>query len=399
MDVWRSQRTTVKAWLCFRAAGGRRGAQRRGAQISYAEVPIGQRQGRGIVTSVGVSTLDGGGNPYITLLYEALRAKGIAIEEADLHPWVVYRGRQRYDVLHIHWPEYIMVGPGKGLAHAARAVAAAYALRISVGLLKRRGVRIVWTAHNIRPHSPDAPRAQVHLYRWLAADADAILVHTRYAAELVRQRLGRTGPIYVARHGNYVGVYASATVEREALRARYGVGKGDQVLLAFGQVRAYKRLVELVGDFASSSAPVRLMIAGPPKDADVARTLRKMVDASDRVVFLDRYIPDSEVAELYSLADLAVINYSEIFSSGALMLALSLGRAVLAPSQGTANEIVARPALFAWDHSPMEVLDDAFAVAPEVREAAALAAANSHGWTGSADVHIEAYEGTSRGIT
>lgn len=343
--------------------------------------------------TIGASPLDLGDNPYISLLYAALRAQGVSVQAADLQPWRLLFGGQGYDALHIHWPEYIMVGAGAGLTHGARVRAAALALHSSVRLLRARGVRIVWTAHNIRPHDTDAPTPQVNLYRWLAQEADAVIVHTPNAARLVRERLGRTGPIYLARHGNYLGAYGRPSLDRKALRDRYGFEAADQVLLAFGQIRSYKRLSELVSDFEAFASPsTRLVIAGAPKDPRVTRELKKITAADSRIVLLDRYIPAPEVAELYTLADLAVVNYSEVFSSGALVLALSLGLAVVAPRQGT-DEFVDGPALFAWEASPFEVLDEAFEVSRDVRYSAALAAARAHDWADSARVHIQAYEG------
>ena len=334
-----------------------------------------------------------GDNPYISLLYSALRAHGVDVCAADLRPWKLRSESQRYDVLHIHWPEYIMVGAGAGLTHRIRVRAAAVALRSSVRLLRARGVRIVWTAHNVRPHNPDALTPQINLYRWLAQEVDAVIVHTPHAAQLVRERLDRTGPMYLARHGHYLDAYGLPSADRKALRARYGFDESDQVLLAFGQIRAYKRLVGLVSDFkAHAPASTRLIIAGAPKDTGVTQELKGMAATSNRVVLLDRYIPEPEVAELYTLADLAVLNYSEVFSSGALLLALSLGVAVLAPREGT-DEFVGRPALFAWEASPFEVLDEALEVSPDVRQSAALAAARTHDWADSARVHIQAYEG------
>jgi beta-1,4-mannosyltransferase len=343
------------------------------------------------VISVGASTIDDRGNPYVHLLYEALRTQGISVQAADLNPRRLFFESRKYDVLHIHWPEHILVSPGASLH---RILAAALAFRSSVRLLKFRDIRVVWTAHNVRPHDPDAPALQVGLYRWLAQDADAVIVHTHYAAKLVRERLGRAGPMYLARHGNYIGSYDRPTIDRRVLRERYGFGESEHVLLAFGQIRAYKRLLELANDFEAYAPPsARLIIAGAPDDLYITQRLKEMAAASHRIVLLDRRIPDPEVGELYTLADLAVFNYSEMFSSGALMLAFSLGLAVLAPQQGTEDEHFGRPALFAWERSPFEALSEALACPPEIRRNAALATAQTHSWEDSARTHIQAYEG------
>ena len=343
------------------------------------------------MTSVAASTIDDRSNPYVRLLYEALRTQGVTVQAADLNPWRLYFQRQTYDVLHIHWPEHILVSPG---ASPTRMAAAALALRGSVRLLRSRGVKIVWTAHNTRPHNPFAPALQVNLYRWLAKDADAVIVHTHYAAKLLRERLGRTGPMYLARHGNYIGAYSTPSADRKTLRDQYGIGESDDVLLAFGQIRAYKRLVELVGDFeAHAPTSAHLIIAGAPDDRGVTQKLKEMAATNDRITLVDRRIPEPEVGELYTLADLAIFNYSEIFSSGALMLALSMGLAVLAPQLGTEDDLVSRPALFAWEKSPFEILTEALEYSSEIRRCAALTAAQSHGWEDIARVHIQAYEG------
>lgn len=346
--------------------------------------------------TVGAIPIDEAGNPYISLLYTALRVEGVAIREADLRPWRVYSEKQRYDVLHIHWPEYVMAGPETGLGRSARVTAGAMALRHSVQVLRSRGVRIVWTAHNIRPHDPSARAIQVGLYRWLAQKADAVIVHTHYAANLVREQLGRRGPMYLARHGNYIGAYALPSTGRDTLRARYGFGETDHVLLAFGQIRAYKRLSQLVRDFVAFAPPsAHLIIAGSPKDPDAVRKLREMAATTDRVLLLDRRIPDAEVGELYALTDLAIFNYPDMFSSGALMLAFSMGVAALAPQQGPADELVGEPALFGWEKSPFEVLSKALTFRSDVRQRAALATAETYGWADAADIHLRAYTGAA----
>jgi len=56
------------------------------------------------------------------------------------------------------------------------------------------------------------------------------------------------------------------------------------------------------------------------------------------------FVGAPEVARLYAAADAAVLNYREVFSSGALPLALSEGVPMVAPPGGTAAE-VAGPAL------------------------------------------------------
>ena len=53
-----------------------------------------------------------------------------------------------------------------------------------------------------------------------------------------------------------------------------------------------------------------------------------------------REVPDAEVSALHACADAAVLAYRDVFSSGALLLALSFGLPVVAPDVGTAAELL-----------------------------------------------------------
>ena len=55
---------------------------------------------------------------------------------------------------------------------------------------------------------------------------------------------------------------------------------------------------------------------------------------------LAQYIPDEELQHVMSAADVVVLPYLRILSSGAAMLALSFGRPVIAPRQGLLNDMI-----------------------------------------------------------
>jgi glycosyltransferase involved in cell wall biosynthesis len=126
---------------------------------------------------------------------------------------------------------------------------------------------------------------------------------------------------------------------------------------------------------------VRLLVVGKPVVADEARRLQEAADADDRVLLDLREVPDAEVAGLHMSADAAVLAYRDVFSSGALLLALSLGLPVVAPDQGTAAEIAGREAgeLFASGELTA-ALDRARAADRTARTDGARAVAERYGW-------------------
>jgi hypothetical protein len=104
-------------------------------------------------------------------------------------------------------------------------------------------------------------------------------------------------------------------------------------------------------------------------------------------------IPDADVSVYHRAADAAVVNYREVFSSGALLLALSQGVPVLAPKESSAAELL-RPGagmLIADDEQLRRVLGTHTPTA-DARDAA-LANAREYPWSSTARRVICAYRG------
>jgi len=112
---------------------------------------------------------------YNRCLYDPLRG---LVEERQF-PVAAFtdpeRGRavaRASDVFHMHWPEWTSHDPA---VH-----------RALLALLRDEQVRIVWTQHNLLPHSRDA--ALPELYALWAAAADGVIHHSRSGAARVRER-------------------------------------------------------------------------------------------------------------------------------------------------------------------------------------------------------------------
>jgi hypothetical protein len=92
------------------------------------------------------------------------------------------------------------------------------------------------------------------------------------------------------------------------------------------------------------------------------------------------------VAELHAAADAAVLHYGDVFSSGALMLALTFGLPVVAPAGSTAEELVAAPALEAYERDdPADAMARMATGDQAARAAVARRTAEAHPWSAMAD--------------
>jgi glycosyltransferase involved in cell wall biosynthesis len=319
---------------------------------------------------------------YLTLLGGALQDAGVEVITPCVGDLWHLGWTREVDVVHLHWLEFIAPSASGGVSAWARTLIRHVRLIMLLAWLRIRGIRLVWTVHNLRPHEPVWPRLESLLSLTVSQICHALIAHSAYARDRIRSRWGRTVEVTVIPHGNYVGLFAPPPATREELRAAMAIPEDAYVFLAFGQVRPYKCLPDLVTAFrASSGGDARLLIVGKPVVADEARRLHEAADADNRVLLDLREVPDADVSGLHRCADAAVLAYRDVFSSGALLLALSLGLPVVAPDHGTAAEIAGTTAgeLFA----PGELaaaLDRSRAAHRTARADAAHAVAEQYGW-------------------
>ena len=335
-------------------------------------------------------------NQYLERMMSALQSEGIAVSPVRIAPLAVARKAAfGMRAVHLHWPEYFTrpfnrtrVGAALNLARLARLAAGLAACR----LLR---VRVVWTVHNLAPHEAHAAWAAFRAYPLVARFADVFVAHSHAAARRVQARFPRAeGRLLVAAHGNYVGAHPRARTPPADVRARYGVPPEAFLLLAFGQVRRYKRLAELSRAVAAmNGADVHLLIAGAALEDGVPAELESVAGRCDRIHLDLRRIPGDQVSDLYGASDAAVFNHAELFSSGSLLLALSQGLPVVTARSDAASEVAGWPAVSGFDGDAefLEAIERLRAVDPALRRAAALDAAAAASWERAAAALRVAY--------
>jgi glycosyltransferase involved in cell wall biosynthesis len=276
-------------------------------------------------------------NPYLDQLYGPLAAQGV----------IVWRGRPRQAlpallarrgerVLHLHFFDELTQRPGRW-ATAARTL-----LFVSLlAALRRSGVRLVWTAHNLQPHELRHPAWAFLAYRYVVRHADAVIAHSAAALKELRARYGPPRRARVIPHGSYIGLYGPPVPRAEG-RAALGLPGGGRLVLSLGALRPYKGLEDLIDAFAQLPAETRgtLLIAGAPKDPAYATALagRAAQVAGARVE--PRFIPDADLPLYLAAADVVALPYRALLTSGVLLWALSYARPVVAPAFGPVCELV-----------------------------------------------------------
>lgn len=337
------------------------------------------------------------GNPYQSLLAQALQRRGVETATGrKLSPlWAAtVAGR---DAVHLHWLEFLLISQrgGKRLNLLFSALRSLRTLA-TLAVLRLRKVPVVWTIHNRAPHEPRHPRLERTGFRLAARLATRLHVHSRWAGKQVVELLGLPdgSKLIVAPHGHYIDAYAPP-LPGPAARRKLGIAEEASLYVVFGVIRGYKRIPETLDAFAALEDPeARLIVAGKVSDPALGRRIEAVAARDPRVQLRLGFVPDEEVNLLLGAADAVVLNYDEVFSSGAMLAALSAGTPVVAPAGGSAEEVARPPAAELF--GPGELAEALGRVVSnrDARRTAALEAARSCDWDGMARVLTAAFAST-----
>ena len=279
-------------------------------------------------------------NPYWKLLQSNLEQKGVEFvsTEDKLYlqwRWLV-RNRGQVDVIHLHHlRHHYSVNERYASAKLLRKFIAK--LLLARGL----GYRIVWTVHNLYPHEKLEPQRVGRLaHKAVAQLANAIIVHCEYAREALSREFYRRRNVFTIAHPNYIGVYPNS-ISRQEARVQLGLAPDQRVLLFLGAIRPYKGLERLVEAFRRIPGDeLRLVIAGKPWYTMPPGELEAMAQSDQRIILEPRFIPDLDLQRYYKAADVVVLPYTGVLSSGATLLSMSFGCPVIAPAIGCLSEVI-----------------------------------------------------------
>jgi beta-1,4-mannosyltransferase len=252
-------------------------------------------------------------NPYISMLFDSLTEAGVELRHFSW-PIALFG---RYDVLHLHWPEYLVLKKTPLKAVVSRILLVL--LLIRVRLTK---TPVVLTRHNATPHDRLGWVAKV-----LFAAIRRAVRHEIHLIATTTESADR--PVTVIPHGHYRPWFRSYP-RRHPVPGR---------VVSFGQLRPYKRLESLIEAFRRvprQDCELRILGEGRQQYVD---SLTRLAEGDRRIEVHGRHISDESLVKELTEAQLIVLPYP-IVNSGALLLALSLDRPVLTIATPGVREVI-----------------------------------------------------------
>lgn len=272
-----------------------------------------------------------GTNDFVREYARSLEAAGCLVVDVSDPAHI----REPIDVLHIHWPEQWMWQGGSALRQAARIMRGLRA----IARLRRRGTRIVWMVHNLRPH--EARGARNLLWRPIAH------ILPRLVDGIMTLSPG-TIPLVIASFpalaekpavGLWHPPYRNDAPCREEARHAIGIPSRARVLAMLGFLRPYKGIDALVTAFQALKGPEwRLIVAGQCT-ADYASVLRDLVAPDPRITLEIGELSNERLSWLTAAADWIALPFRDYLHSGSMIHALSLGKPVLTPHAPFAADV------------------------------------------------------------
>lgn len=206
--------------------------------------------------------------------------------------------------------------------------------------LRMRQIPIVWTAHNALPHETFYPGWASRLYTAVARRSSAIIAHSAAAASQIDRQYAPPLPPFVIPHGNYIGL-AGPSIAQEEARSALKLEGQTPVFLVLGTLRPYKGLEALFDAFAQlPPGSARLVVVGGAKIPAYLERLQVQARAIPGITIIPQHVPEQDLPIYLGAADVVVLPYQHVLTSGILLWAMSYRRPVIAPAFGPIAELV-----------------------------------------------------------
>jgi beta-1,4-mannosyltransferase len=276
-------------------------------------------------------------NPYQSLLKENLKVHGITTYSCISFFMLLDIFKLKPDIVHLHWLHSFYTGKTIITSHLRPLI-----LWAQLIVMKSLNIRIVWTAHNVTDHENINPKLAHFCTNLVIKHASKIIVHCNKANELLAEEYSNfiLEKSITIPHGNYIDVYSNDLNPKEA-RKILKLNDQDFIFLFIGSIRKNKGAIDLIKAFKTIRREnVKLLIAGMPSSESIRIELEEASKNEDNIISNFEFIPENDMQLYYNAANVLVLPYHQILTSGVALLGMSFGKPIIATRVGCLPEII-----------------------------------------------------------
>jgi len=133
-------------------------------------------------------------------------------------------------------------------------------------------------------------------------------------------------------------------LNKQEARKKLNVNPEEKIVLFFGLIREYKGLdllLEAMADTRIKEMKIKLLVAGEfYEDKKMYTDIIEKNKLKDKVILYDAFIPNEEVKNYFSAADLLALPYRNATQSGVTQVAFHFEKPVIVTNVGGLSEII-----------------------------------------------------------
>lgn len=294
------------------------------------------------------------GNEYINNLYKEIedkKKKGIRSRNLIKY-YFKYYSKLDSSIIHWHWFQTNSI---------SQLILNVWVL-ICLFIYKISGAKIVWTIHNLYPHSNKFKRSNKILRMLMAKLANYIFVHGDSDIPKVTNAYRvSSDKIIVVRHPKYEVNKISKEVAEVFFKNKYSsisiLERTRPIVLVFGQISEYKGILEIVENCNINN--ITLLIVGTTRKGEEEYLNKIRLKQNKDVIIINEFILDNDLPCFFAISDAVLFNYKQILTSGAVILAKDYDKIVISINKGNIHEyLTCKDYLFENLSELQNVLDD-----------------------------------------
>ena len=283
----------------------------------------------------------GTGNPYQSLMMKGLAKNGLLKVEHGVEGAFFAAIRTCFsfkpDYLHYDWINSYARKRNRPLSYLNLPL---FMLDLMLVRYLYPDTQIVWTLHNIYPHSTPVEAWHKYIRLFFYRQTKWVRVFSDDTIDRFMSFYGTKDNRFITvPEGSYKSVYPAPLIETgERSEAGDNTPQGGFRLLHIGRLYPYKGLEQLISAFKEWPGNHTLTLAGKPLNDTYAFTIQELIGADSRISFHPGFVPEAELPTYFANADIAVLPFVNVENSGSVILAMGYSKPVLAPAIGVLTD-------------------------------------------------------------
>ncbi len=278
------------------------------------------------------------GNPYQSLLEDALKAKGIGVlfsnyPNSSFPLLDLIKQFPDIDVLHVHWIS-VLIERSQWSKKRWIFYLRCLCLVLECSLIRLKGKKIVWTIHNKKSHEQFEAKKELLFRKLFFRLVNKVILHSKEAMLTVSKLYGFdiSAKTNIILHGNYQNVYPKATGTKLQLKAKYGI-TGNHIVIAYlGYIKPYKGIELLIKSFEEcDSSDKILFLAGSISCNDYKNKIIRQIGDNHKIVHEFKFLSNQEMINVLEFVDFVCLPFSDTLTSGSTILAMTQGKPLILP--------------------------------------------------------------------